>query len=86
MIKRALNINEEKVLVNKTLQCLDVRNVYKRCVFCINIFVNVCVIQQKDTQQKSRATLGEDEALEWLKPRTLLKPDDQEDVPEAVSY
>lgn len=26
----------------------------------------------------------EDEALDWLKPRALIKPDDQEDVPEAV--
>lgn len=27
----------------------------------------------------------EDEGLDWLKPRTLIKPDDQEEVPEAVS-
>ncbi|XP_050550779.1 dynein intermediate chain 2, ciliary isoform X1 [Spodoptera frugiperda] len=60
MIKRALNINEEKVLINKTLQCLD-----------------------KDATNKSRGNLAEDDALDWLKPRTLIRPDDQEEVPEA---
>lgn len=33
---------------------------------------------------KSRGNLVEDENLDWLKPRTLVKPDDQEEVPEAV--
>ncbi|XP_063540251.1 dynein intermediate chain 2, ciliary isoform X1 [Cydia strobilella] len=34
--------------------------------------------------QKSKGNLTEGEdALDWLKPRTLIKPDDQEDVPEA---
>lgn len=46
----------------------------------------VYVIQQKDVATKSRANLVEDEALDWLKPRALIRPDDQEDVPEAVSY
>ncbi|CAH0695817.1 unnamed protein product [Spodoptera exigua] len=32
---------------------------------------------------KSRGNLVEDDNLDWLKPRTLIKPDDQEDVPEA---
>ncbi|XP_012551976.2 dynein intermediate chain 2, ciliary isoform X1 [Bombyx mori] len=39
--------------------------------------------KQKDAASKSRGNLIEDEALEWLKPRALIKPDDQEDVPEA---
>lgn len=26
MIKRAMNLNEEKVLLTKTLRCIDVRN------------------------------------------------------------
>ncbi|KAJ8717824.1 hypothetical protein PYW07_005754 [Mythimna separata] len=60
MIKRALDITEEKVLINKALQCLD-----------------------KDIGGASRAKVGEDDALEWLKPRTLIKPEDQEEVPEA---
>ncbi|XP_028028569.1 dynein intermediate chain 2, ciliary isoform X2 [Bombyx mandarina] len=38
---------------------------------------------KKDAASKSRGNLIEDEALEWLKPRALIKPDDQEDVPEA---
>ncbi|CAH2042327.1 unnamed protein product, partial [Iphiclides podalirius] len=37
---------------------------------------------RKDSS-KSRANLIDDEALEWLKPRVLIKPDDQEVVPEA---
>lgn len=45
---------------------------------------NQHAIQQKDAASKSRGNLIEDEALEWLKPRALIKPDDQEDVPEAV--
>ncbi|XP_013187744.2 dynein intermediate chain 2, ciliary isoform X2 [Amyelois transitella] len=32
---------------------------------------------------KSRGNLVEDEGLDWLKPRTLIKPDDQEEVPDA---
>ncbi|CAG9564092.1 unnamed protein product [Danaus chrysippus] len=39
-------------------------------------------LNQKESS-KSRSNLVDDEALEWLKPRTLLKPDEQEDVPEA---
>ncbi|XP_021208457.1 dynein intermediate chain 2, ciliary isoform X2 [Bombyx mori] len=39
--------------------------------------------KKKDAASKSRGNLIEDEALEWLKPRALIKPDDQEDVPEA---
>ncbi|XP_075981347.1 dynein intermediate chain 2, ciliary isoform X2 [Anticarsia gemmatalis] len=40
--------------------------------------------KQKEAQNKSRANLNEEEgALDWLKPRTLLKPDDQEEVPDA---
>lgn len=35
---------------------------------------------------KSQANLADDSALDWLKPRTLLKPDDQEEVPDAVSW
>lgn len=31
MIKRALNVTEENVLINKTLQCLDVRYRIKLC-------------------------------------------------------
>lgn len=27
----------------------------------------------------------EDQGLDWLKPRALIKPDDQEEVPDAVS-
>ncbi|XP_032519697.1 dynein intermediate chain 2, ciliary [Danaus plexippus] len=38
--------------------------------------------KQKESS-KSRSNLADDEALEWLKPRTLLKPDEQEDVPDA---
>ncbi|XP_013163256.1 PREDICTED: dynein intermediate chain 2, ciliary [Papilio xuthus] len=38
--------------------------------------------KQKDAS-KSRANLADDEALEWLKPRVLIKPDDQDFVPEA---
>ncbi|XP_050674717.1 dynein intermediate chain 2, ciliary [Leptidea sinapis] len=38
---------------------------------------------KKKEASKSRANLVEDEALEWLKPRALIKPDEQEDVPEA---
>lgn len=34
---------------------------------------------------KSRANLAEDDGLDWLKPRALLKPDDQEEVADAVS-
>ena len=45
----------------------------------------IYIIQQKETANKSRANIIEDEALDWLKPRTLIKPDEQEDVPEAVS-
>ncbi|CAG4946849.1 unnamed protein product [Colias eurytheme] len=60
MVKRALKIDEETVLLTKTLSKFD----------------------QKEGN-KSRANLAEDEALDWLKPRTLIKPDDQEDVPEA---
>lgn len=41
------------------------------------------VIQQKDATNKSRGNLAEDDALDWLKPRTLIRPDDQEEVPEA---
>lgn len=37
--------------------------------------------QQRDATQKSNEKVDE---LEWLKPRQLIKPDDQEDVPEAV--
>ncbi|CAH2089429.1 unnamed protein product [Euphydryas editha] len=40
-------------------------------------------LEQKDTSTKSRGNLVEDEALDWLKPRALIRPDDQEDVPEA---
>ncbi|KAL0820400.1 hypothetical protein ABMA28_006283 [Loxostege sticticalis] len=32
---------------------------------------------------KSRANLAEDDGLDWLKPRALLKPDDQEEVADA---
>ncbi|CAB3228922.1 unnamed protein product [Arctia plantaginis] len=39
--------------------------------------------KKKEGQQKSRANLGEDDALEWLKPRQLIKPDEQEDVAES---
>ncbi|KAJ8717180.1 hypothetical protein PYW08_005579 [Mythimna loreyi] len=39
--------------------------------------------KKKDIGAASRAKIGDDEALDWLKPRTLIKPDDQEDVPEA---
>ncbi|CAH0590379.1 unnamed protein product [Chrysodeixis includens] len=39
--------------------------------------------KQKDATIKSRGNLVEDDNLDWLKPRTLLKPEDQEDVPEA---
>ncbi|XP_072942855.1 dynein intermediate chain 2, ciliary isoform X1 [Epargyreus clarus] len=38
--------------------------------------------KQKETSTKSRGNLVEDEALDWLKPRALLKPDDQEEVPD----
>lgn len=37
--------------------------------------------QQKDPTQKSNEKVDD---LEWLKPRQLIKPEDQEDVPEAV--
>ncbi|CAK1584627.1 unnamed protein product [Parnassius mnemosyne] len=37
----------------------------------------------KKQKEKSRANLADDEALEWLKPRVLIKPEDQENVPEA---
>ncbi|XP_059060753.1 dynein intermediate chain 2, ciliary [Achroia grisella] len=39
-------------------------------------------LKQKDAT-KSRGNLAEDEGLDWLKPRALLKSDDQEEVPEA---
>ncbi|CAG5055636.1 unnamed protein product [Parnassius apollo] len=38
---------------------------------------------KKKDSTKSRANLIDDEALEWLKPRVLIKPEDQENVPEA---
>ncbi|XP_072942856.1 dynein intermediate chain 2, ciliary isoform X2 [Epargyreus clarus] len=38
--------------------------------------------KKKETSTKSRGNLVEDEALDWLKPRALLKPDDQEEVPD----
>ncbi|XP_052743911.1 dynein intermediate chain 2, ciliary [Bicyclus anynana] len=39
--------------------------------------------EDKDTATKSRGNLQDEEGLDWLKPRTLLVPDDQEDVPDA---
>lgn len=42
------------------------------------------LFQQKEAASKSK--LVEDDALEWLKPRTLIKPDDQEDVTDAVRF
>lgn len=88
MIKRALNINEEKVLINKTLQCLDVRTgiVHKCSMQFVCMIILFGVIQQKDATNKSRGNLAEDDALDWLKPRTLIRPDDQEEVPEAVRH
>ncbi|XP_068620599.1 dynein intermediate chain 2, ciliary [Battus philenor] len=41
------------------------------------------VDNEKKDASKSRANLVEDDALDWLKPRVLIKPDDQEFVPEA---
>ncbi|CAG9123998.1 unnamed protein product [Plutella xylostella] len=38
--------------------------------------------KKKEASSKSRPTLGEDE-LEWLRPRALLKPEDQEELDEA---
>lgn len=87
MIKRALKKDDETVLITKTLLRLEVGVLIN---FTVNVVsgmreISLCVIQQKDTSTKSRGNLVEDEALDWLKPRALLKPDNQEDVPEAVS-
>ncbi|KAM3963317.1 dynein intermediate chain 2, ciliary [Aphomia sociella] len=59
MLKAMIKKAQEKVLITKTLLCLD------------------------KEANKSRGNLAEEEGLEWLKPRTLLKPDDQDDVPDA---
>lgn len=41
------------------------------------------LFEQKEAN-KSKGNLVEDEGLDWLKPRALIKPDDQEEVPDAV--
>ncbi|KOB71777.1 Dynein intermediate chain 2, ciliary [Operophtera brumata] len=51
MVKRALNVTEEKTLITKTLQCLD---------------------KEQAAVNKSKGNLFEDEALDWLKPRSHL--------------
>ncbi|XP_049877274.1 dynein intermediate chain 2, ciliary [Pectinophora gossypiella] len=62
-----------KAMIKRVLNPDEERALLAKAVHCLD---------QKQEASKSRGNIADDD-LDWLKPRALIKPDDQEEVPEA---